>query len=206
MDKTVLIATTNQGKAAEISQLLSSAFPHTQFFSLTDLAAQGKSIPEAPESGDNFEAISSAKAGYYAAHAQMATIAEDSGLLIDILDGRPGIYSARYASTDQKRIQKVIKMMENVPESQRSAHFVCVVAYCQYPSQKTMSFRGRVDGKITLKPIGRYGFGYDPIFYYPPLKKTFAQISANQKNKLSHRYKAFHQLILHFSNHSNDSN
>lgn len=137
------------------------------------------------------------KALHYSHFTEELVLADDSGLAVDALGGAPGIGSARYAgagASDADRIQKLLEAMKGLPESQRGARFICVLALAQR-EQLIALFSDFVEGRILTAPRGRGGFGYDPIFFYEPLGKTFAQISREEKNFVSHRGKAFPKLV-----------
>jgi XTP/dITP diphosphohydrolase len=124
-------------------------------------------------------------------------LADDSGLEVDALDGRPGVFSARYAGAESSWTQRRAALLEelrDVPEERRTARFVCVMAMI-VPSGKPHVALGTVEGRITTREIGEGGFGYDPIFFYPPLERTFAQLTAQEKNAVSHRRRAAAVLL-----------
>ncbi len=120
----------------------------------------------------------------------LLTLAEDTGLEVEILDNRPGVYSARYAENDEKRRQKLLNELKDVPEEKRNARIRTVIAIFDPKSDKVRTCEGVYKGKIAFEPIGNNGFGYDPIFYNTELKKTNAQMTMTEKNKVSHRGKA----------------
>lgn len=148
------------------------------------------SAPE--EDGVTFKENAILKASYYQNITGLATLADDSGLEVDALGGSPGVFSARYAgedATDLANNLKLLKEMHGLPWEQRKARFVCVIAIA-LPDGQVKLARGICQGYIREKVEGDEGFGYDPLFYYPPEKKTFAQMEADEKNRYSHRYKA----------------
>lgn len=180
--KKILIATTNKGKQREIKKLIKD----------TDITPvfpqQLNNLPlDVKETGTTFAQNALIKARLFAQKTKLISLADDTGLIVDILDGQPGVYSARFASTDKKRNAKLLKLLKDIPLSKRTAAFVSVI--CIYnPQTKTHKFiQGKIKGLIALKPLGNRGFGYDPVFYLPQLKKTFAQLSLKQKNLISHR-------------------
>lgn len=186
---TVLVATTNAGKVREIQSLLQSryvevvtlhSFPHLLDF-------------EVEETGTTFKENAELKARTYGRMSGLLTLADDSGLSVDALDGRPGVYSKRYGSTDAERISKLLVELED--KQNRSAHFTCAIALYDPSSDKTRLIEGRADGSITSEPKGTNGFGFDPIFYSPELNCTFAEASSEQKNQVSHRAKALEKAI-----------
>jgi len=148
------------------------------------------------ETGKTFleNAILKAKTAFE--FAKIPAIADDSGLEVEVLNNRPGIYSSRYAgenATDKDNIKKLLEELKGIPFEKRKARFVCTTVF--YTGNNEISFaEGIVEGFIAEKPEGNNGFGYDPVFYYPELKKTFAQLSSNEKNKISHRRKSLQAL------------
>ncbi len=187
----LLVATTNRGKIREIQKLLKEDLPAITLYSLDDLNIK----KESPETGESFLENAAAKAAFYSSLVKdIPTIADDSGLVVASLDGAPGIHSARYAGSDaddEKNIEKLLKKLSGIKD--RRAKFVCTAALAKN-GQLIETFTGQVKGIILHETRGSGGFGYDPLFFYPPLKKTFAQLSTAQKNRISHRAKALQQL------------
>jgi len=182
----ILIATRNPGKVQEIGDLVKDL--PIVFFSLSDVA----DAPDVVEDGRTFEENALKKARTLAAATGMVTLADDSGLCIDALDGRPGVQSARYAGKDASDAEKCIRIlqeMENVPDHARTARFVCAMAFVTPEGEEKM-FRGSCEGKITREPRGTGGFGYDPIFYFEEAGCTFAEMDRQSKNRVSHRGRA----------------
>jgi XTP/dITP diphosphohydrolase len=182
----LLIATHNPGKVAEYQALLRD-LPLVVTF-LTELGI----TEEVEENEDTFEANAILKARSYAAMSGMWTWADDSGLEIDVLDGRPGVHSARYAgpgATDREKYEKILAELAPFPEVSWTARFRCVVAIAT-PGGKVNTRSGAVEGKITNHPRGGNGFGYDPIFYLPDFGKTMAELHPEVKNNISHRAEA----------------
>lgn len=190
--RSLLIATTNRGKIKEIME------------EFQDLNIEIKTLLDFPEikppeeSGETFFENALLKAKYYAEKTGMITIADDSGLEVEALGGKPGIYSSRFAgerATDEKNIQKLLEIMQNIPEENRKAQFICVIV-CYHPSGKYISAQGVWEGKIDFSPRGEKGFGYDPIFLVKEFnyQKTAAELPLEVKNKLSHRGKALKEL------------
>lgn len=186
----LLLATTNAGKVREIRSLL-DGLPY-EVIGLQDL-------PEAPppvdETGTTFTENAILKAEYYFAHTGWLSLADDSGLEVDALDGAPGIYSARFAgedATDAERVVKLLEALQNVPDEQRTARFVCSIALTgQIKGEaQTHVFEGFAEGLITRAPRGAGGFGYDPVFFDPVLGRTFAELARAEKSARSHRGKA----------------
>lgn len=127
------------------------------------------------------------------------SLGDDSGLCVNVLNGYPGVYSARYEKTAQKRIEKLLNEIKNVPYSQRDAHFTCAIVL--YGKNKILfSTEKYCYGKISFEPIGNNGFGYDPIFFFPNLQKTMAQLTSEEKNRISHRGQAIEELVKFLKN------
>jgi len=182
----ILIATHNPGKVREIGELVKDL--PIVFLSLSDV----DEAPEVVEDGRTFEENALKKARTLAAATGMVTLADDSGLCIEALDGRPGVQSARYAGKDASDAEKCIRIlqeMENVPDHARTARFVCAMALVTPEGEEKM-FRGSCEGKITREPRGTGGFGYDPIFYFEEARCTFAEMDRHSKNRVSHRGRA----------------
>jgi XTP/dITP diphosphohydrolase len=185
---TLVIATRNKGKTAEIRDLL-KGFP-VEIKNLDDFGP----IPSLKEDGATFDENAYKKASFAAKILGLPALADDSGLLVEALDGAPGIHSARYAgenATDEQRYLKLLEEMKG--KSNRNAAFECVISIA-VPTGPALTYEARCQGLITESPAGSNGFGYDPIFYYPPLNKTFAQLTREEKSRVSHRGKAFAEL------------
>ncbi|MBQ7525206.1 MAG: XTP/dITP diphosphatase [Abditibacteriota bacterium] len=183
----LLVATGNQGKAREIRRMLGD-LPY-QIVTLADL----DNPPEVEETGSTFLENAMIKAAAYSEFSGMLTLADDSGLAVDALGGAPGVYSARFAPTDDERIEKLLGLMEEVPEGERTARFVCAMALSN-PSGE-MNFRlGTIEGVIIREKRGDGGFGYDPVFFVPEAGKTMSEMTAEEKNEISHRARAFAQI------------
>lgn len=187
----ILIATRNPGKIAEIRHLLAGLPNGLTVYSLADLGLTG----DCPENGQTFRENACQKAIFYSNQAEnRLCLADDSGLRVQALNGQPGIYSARYAgpdADDEKNIQKLL--LELAGLKNRRARFTAVLALARN-GQLIETFTGEVNGLILEEKRGSRGFGYDPVFFYPPLGKTFAEISAAEKNRVSHRARAFSRL------------
>ena len=185
----IIVATNNQGKVKEIKSMLS---PHN----VMSQSEAGINI-EVEETGDTFEENAFLKARALKKYIDSAIIiADDSGLRVDYLTGEPGVYSARYAgenTTPEQGMEKLLKNLDGVPFEGRTAHFKTVVALIM-PDGSEYSFDGTCDGYITNIKKGDNGFGYDPIFYYPPFSKTFAELTEDEKNSVSHRGAALKKL------------
>lgn len=187
----VVLASKNAHKLTEISQI-------TRLFDM-ELVLQselGVDI-DVEETGTTFEENSFLKANAVMQATGLPALADDSGIAVDALNGEPGIYSARYGFDDtlddRGRLNLLLKNTEQVPDGQRQAKFVCVITLVT-PDGKVIQARGEVHGELLRAPAGEGGFGYDPIFYYPPFGKTLAQVSAEEKNQVSHRAVALRVL------------
>ncbi|QHS23408.1 XTP/dITP diphosphatase [Virgibacillus sp. MSP4-1] len=188
--KTIWIATRNEGKVSEFREMFSKL--GYQVKSLNDLAEP----VDIEETGDTFEENARIKSETLSEMLQEPVLADDSGLVIDSLNGSPGVYSARYAGnhkSDADNMQKVLDELKDTPEEERTARFICVLAISR-PNHKTEFLKGTCEGEIASEPAGENGFGYDPIFYLPERKKTMAQLSQEEKSKISHRGNAIKQL------------
>lgn len=188
----LVIATHNAGKLNEFRKLLSKFAVDIR--GLRDFGA----IPEAVEDGTTFEENAVKKARFTARVLGLPALADDSGLAVGALNGKPGVYSARYAAegaTDKQNNQKLLEALGGIQE--REAAFVCVIAIA-VPEGACLIYKGRCEGLIAETPKGEHGFGYDPLFYYPPLKKTFAQLETEEKNRVSHRGRAMAELRQEF--------
>ena len=183
-NRILVIATRNKGKTAEIRDLL-NAFPVT----VKDLDDFGP-IPEVVEDGDTFDENAYKKASITARVLGYPALSDDSGLVVEALNGAPGVHSARWAgpeATDAERGLKLLAELGN--QANRSAAFECVISIA-VPGGPALTYEGRCEGTITHTPAGTSGFGYDPVFFYPPLNKTFAQLSMAEKSRVSHRGRA----------------
>ncbi len=188
MKKIIVLATTNQGKIREFQKLL-NGFP----IIIKGLADFGP-IPEVIEDGETFDDNAYKKASFTSRVLGYPAIADDSGLCVDALNGAPGVYSARYAgenATDSENVEKMLKNLED--HENRNAAFKCVISIA-VPTGAALTYEGDCKGLITDKPIGDNGFGYDPLFFYPQLNKTFAQMSIEEKGEVSHRGRAIKQI------------
>lgn len=180
----LVVATGNQGKIKEFKRIL----PSYDFITMKE-AGYDKEIEE---NGQSFEENALIKARTVCIATGKPAIADDSGLTVDALDGAPGIYSARYAgenATDAMLVDKLLTELSEVSKEQRMASFVCVIAYVT-PEGEERTFRGECRGEISFAPKGKNGFGYDPVFLCPSTGRTFGEMSAEEKNKISHRAKA----------------
>ncbi len=181
-----LLATKNKNKLREIREILRINIP---IISLLEISPQ----IEIEENGETFRENAFIKASTCFRKFKIPSISDDSGLEIDALNGKPGIHSARFAPTNKERIEKVLNLLKDIPFEKRTARFRCAV--CLFISENEhYFFEGKIEGYIAFEPKGNNGFGYDPIFYLPEYKKTLAQLPLSEKNKISHRFKAFSKL------------
>ncbi|HOQ09488.1 MAG TPA: XTP/dITP diphosphatase [Syntrophomonadaceae bacterium] len=183
MRKQLLLATRNRHKKRELQELLADM--EVEILTLEDVDP----IPEVVEDGETFEANAVKKARATAMAAGILSLADDSGLEVDALQGKPGVYSARFAgehATDEENNAKLLKLMESVPDEKRTARFVSVIAICD-PQGHVETVRGECKGTIARIPAGNGGFGYDPLFIPQGYEQTYAQLSAEEKNRISHR-------------------
>jgi len=188
----LVIATGNPGKITEIQELL-TGFP-IEIKSLADFGP----IPEVAEDGETFDENAYKKASFTAKILGIPALADDSGLMVEALGGAPGVLSARYAgenATDAQRVAKLLKEMKD--QTHRKAAFECVISIA-VPSGPALTYEARCEGLIAEQPTGQSGFGYDPLFFYPPLNKTFGQMTIAEKSQVSHRGKALQELIQEF--------
>ncbi len=183
----VVLASKNKHKLEEISQI-------TQKFDMELVLESELGVDiDVEETGATFEENSFLKANAVMKATGLPALADDSGIAVDALNGEPGIYSARYgfdeSLDDWGRLQLLLKNTEHVPDDQRQTRFVCVITLVT-PEGRIIQARGEVHGMLLRAPAGRGGFGYDPIFYYPPLGKSLAEVTAEEKNQVSHRANA----------------
>ncbi|HSO74151.1 MAG TPA: RdgB/HAM1 family non-canonical purine NTP pyrophosphatase [Blastocatellia bacterium] len=184
----ILLASTNQGKIVELSQILGRTGAEV-------IGLSGLATTQHIETGSTFRENALLKARYYRRASGLTTMADDSGLEVEALGGAPGLHSALYGgadASDADRINRLLAAMKDVPPEQRGARFVCEAAIAWDGGEQT--FTGEAHGRILAKPRGREGFGYDPVFFYSPLGKTFAELTTTEKSEVSHRGRAFRQL------------
>ena len=184
----IFLATKNFGKIKEICEYLKDF--DIEILSLNDFP----DFPTTIEDGKTYKenALKKAKQGYK--HTNLMCLADDSGLEIDYLNGQPGIRSSRWGKTDDEKIAKVLELLQGVPQSKRSAKFVCVLVLIT-DKGKQYIIREECHGEISFSPKGHYGFGYNPIFYVPEFRKTFAELNSHIKNRISHRGKALKKAV-----------
>ena len=181
----VILASKNQHKLTELSAILSQLG-----FEIALESEYGLDI-DVEETGTTFEENSFLKADAVMKASGLPVLADDSGLMVDALDGAPGVYSARYGhkASDKERTAYLLENMKDVPEERRGAKFVCVIT-CLFPDGRKIVARGECPGVIARSPHGENGFGYDPVFYLPELGMTYAELPSEQKNAISHRARA----------------
>jgi len=187
----IIIATNNKGKLNEFKEILNKLSIRIE--SLNEY----EQVFDIEEDGQTFEENAIKKAETICNLLNKPTIADDSGLMVDMLNGLPGIYSARFAGedkSDQKNNEKLLTMLQGVKLNDRKAEFVCAIALA-IPKEPTIVVKGSVNGLIALKPQGTNGFGYDPLFYLPEYDKTMAELKPEEKNKISHRALALEELF-----------
>lgn len=189
-EQRLLLATTNRGKLRELKKLLQG------------LPLKIESLNRYPElgyyqeTGQTFEENSIGKCLFYSQKYPGLVLAEDSGLEVEALDGQPGVRSARFSgpeASDEKNIRKLLRLISGLPRPKRRARFVCVASLGQ-GRRIIKTFKGQVRGLILFEPDGQNGFGYDPVFYYPPMRKSFARLRPEEKNLVSHRARALKKL------------
>ncbi len=184
----ILIATTSRGKIKEFKTYLKSA--EFECLSLNDLSDYNPPY----ENGKTFKENAIIKAKYYSKLTPYLTVAEDSGIILKEFKDFPGIYSSRIGRSDDERIDVILKKLSQIPENKWFAKYVSVIALAK-EGKIIKTFKGEVSGKIIKEKRGSFGFGYDPVFYYHPLRKTFSQIPPEVKNRYSHRGRAIKRLV-----------
>lgn len=192
-DKSLVLATRNEGKLTEFKHMVANFK-----IDIKGLQAFGP-IPTVEEDGETFEDNAVKKARFTARVLGIPALADDSGLMVNALDGKPGVHSARYAgdnATDSENNLKLLNIMEGMKN--RKATFICVIAIA-VPMGPALIYEGQCEGIITRELTGQEGFGYDPLFYYPPLEKTFAEMTLEEKNRVSHRGKVMAELAYEFN-------
>jgi XTP/dITP diphosphohydrolase len=191
---TLLVATNNAGKVRELSQLLSDFPLHLR------LLGEFPDIDEAEETGETFTENATIKALYYSAHIRLPTLSDDSGLVVDALNGAPGVRSARYAgreATYAERMSKLLGELDATGDEERRARFVCVIAVADPAAGTLQTFEGTCEGRIARAPRGTGGFGYDPLFIPDGHERTFGELPSEIKQTLSHRARALKQAARH---------
>jgi len=192
----LVLASNNSGKVREFNQLLAST-------GIEVLPQAALGISDAIEDGLSFVENAIKKARHAARHSGLPAIADDSGLEIDALNGRPGIYSARFAgdnASDQQNVARVLEQLAGIETDKRGARFRCLLVYMRHAEDPTPCiFQGTWEGQILLSPQGENGFGYDPIFYVKEAQCSAAEMSADQKNRVSHRGQVLHAFREHWN-------
>jgi len=192
LDRPIILATRNAGKIREFEKLLSGF--DVEFRSLNDFGP----LREVEEDGETFEENAYKKASMTAKMLGFPALADDSGLVVEALDGAPGVRSARYAgeaASDEENNRKLLEAMTG--KTNRKAAFVCVISIA-VPRGPALTYEGRCEGEIAANPVGTNGFGYDPVFFHAPQGKTFAELTSEEKNGISHRGKAMAELREEF--------
>ena len=184
----LILATSNKGKLKEVKEIL----PEYDIVTMGEMGIN----EDIEENGTTFEENAYIKAKFIADRLNAVTIADDSGLEVDYLDGAPGIYSARFAgegATDKDRYEKLLSLLKDVPFEKRTARYVCAIAIV-FPDGEKHIFKQTCEGYILDEEVGNGGFGYDPLFYFPEFKTTLANVPLDVKNTVSHRSKALEEL------------
>ena len=187
----LVVATRNKGKIAEIKRLVSD-LSQVELVFLDDF----QNLPDIAETGKTFKENALIKAKEIASFTGHWALADDSGLVVDYLQGAPGVYSARFSgekATDEQNNAKLLSLLKNVPWEKRQAKFVCVIAICN-PKGQCYTLEAECKGYIALEPKGTHGFGYDPVFFVPAYGKTMAELEPEIKNQISHRAMALKRL------------
>jgi XTP/dITP diphosphohydrolase len=201
---TIALATRSDHKAAEIRQILGE-IPGIELRTLADLDVPPLPIEDDLERYETFEENALAKAVHFGHRTGLPTVADDSGLVVDVLDGEPGVRTKRLAARpglegealDRANNARLLELLEGVPEVSRTAHYVCAAALAFPDERQPTIVRGTCAGRILEAPRGEGGFGYDPLFFVPELGRTFAEIPAAEKHARSHRGRAFRALSRH---------
>ena len=195
----VILASQNRHKLVELSAILSQLG-----FEIALESEYGLHV-DVDETGTTFEENSFLKAEAVMKASGLPVLADDSGLMVDALDGAPGVYSARYGhkSSDAERIDYLLENLKDIPAERRTAKFVCVIT-CLWPDGRKIVARGECPGQILFAPRGTGGFGYDPVFFLPELNKTYAELAPEEKNAISHRGNALKILKEELRNYYAD--
>ena len=189
----IVIATNNSHKISEFRSCFLQKGIEFELVTIKEAVFAGEIIEDA----DSFEGNAYIKAKTLCDHTGMIAIADDSGLVVDALGGAPGVYSARYAgegATDMQNIEKLLHELKDVPAGEKTARFVCTICVCR-PDGERLFVSGSSEGIIIDELRGDGRFGYDPVFLYPPMNKTFAEMSSEEKNSVSHRGRAIESLL-----------
>lgn len=191
----IVFATNNSHKVSEFKGCFSENGIDAEIITIKETGFCGEIVEDA----DTFEGNAYIKAKTLCDHTGLISVADDSGLAVDALGGAPGVFSARYAgenATDMQNIEKLLNELKDVPAEEKTAKFVCCMCVCR-PDGKTLYVNGESKGLIIDELRGDGDFGYDPVFYYPPFDKTFAEMTQTEKNSISHRGKAIEELLKH---------
>jgi len=198
MNQRIVLASGNKGKIAEIQDILKQQ-------AIEVISQSHFNVSDVAETGTTFIENAIIKARHASAISQLPTIADDSGLEVDAINGKPGVYSARYAglpSNDQNNTDKLLQALANTPEKLRTARFHCVMVFMAHENDPSpLVGHGIWEGSITIEKSGNNGFGYDPVFYVPEQRCTSAELPAKTKNTISHRAQALQQLMPQISDH-----
>ena len=197
--KKIVLASANTHKFKEFERIFKTQFPEIQLISLSEFS----NIGEIEETGMTFAENALIKARKVSQITQMASLGDDSGLVVDALDGRPGIYSARYAgmgATDKKNVQKILNEIKDIDDELLTGKFVCALSYVDVKNKQEFVVEGQMLGKVVKEVKGENGFGYDPIFIPDGLVKTSAQLSDFEKDQISHRGAAAKKFSIIFQN------
>ncbi|MBB6448313.1 XTP/dITP diphosphohydrolase [Geomicrobium halophilum] len=187
--KKIVLATQNEGKRKELDTLLSGMVDVHSLSNFPD-------CPDVEETGETFTENARLKAEFVAKYTGLPTLADDSGLVVDALDGAPGVYSARFAGedkNDENNNHKLMRLLEGKTEQERTARFVCSLVYVD-PDGVSIDVLGTCEGRIAHEPKGTNGFGYDPLMYIPHMQRTMAELSSAEKNSISHRNDALKKM------------
>lgn len=191
----IVLATRNKNKVEEIREILKMYLDDEIFSQIELLSSADFQIPEIEEDGETYEENALKKAREVYKFTKLPSLADDSGIEVEILGGRPGVFSARYAgegATDEENNKKLLKELENFPIEKRKAKFKCVIAYVDSVEERI--FYGETSGKVIFEPLGDGGFGYDPLFLPDGFDLTYAQLPGEVKNRISHRSKALQKF------------
>lgn len=194
----IYLASSNPGKLRELQALAENSEINAE------LLPKFRELPAAREDHASFALNALEKTLYYSRFTDQLVVADDSGLAVDALDGAPGVRSARYAgpsATDEDNNRRLLAELRGVPEEKRTARYLCVLALARQ-NRLLALFSDSCEGLILAEYRGRGGFGYDPLFYFPPLEKTLAEVSEAEKNLHSHRGKAFRKLLSYLKEHN----
>jgi XTP/dITP diphosphohydrolase len=189
----IVLATNNSHKVSEFRSAFAQMGVEAELLTVKETGFQGEIIEDA----DSFDGNALIKAKTLCEYSGLVAIADDSGLAVDALDGAPGVYSARFAgegATDEQNNEKLLAILKSMPEASRDAKFVCSICVCR-PDGGILYAHGESKGIIIDEYKGDGRFGYDPIFYYPPMNKTFAEMTKEEKNQISHRGRAIKELL-----------